>query len=418
MPELKFIFLAAYAAVMLFEYSLKLMNLRHLKQRGGSVPPEFEGEIDGALLAKTRDYTVERSRFGFIESIFDSLLIILFIFGGILDRYTTWVHSFDLPFIVTGLVFFLVLSAASTIVSIPFSLYADFKIENKYGFNTMTWKLWITDFIKSQIISVVLTGIVGSASLALVQASPDFWWLFVWLFALLFGIFIMYISPYLIEPLFNKYVPVTEEGLEKGIRELMERAGMKVSKVLVVDASKRSRHTNAYFTGIGRVKRIVLYDTLIASMDRDEILAVLAHEAGHWKKKHVFKRIVAMEALLLAGIFIAHRVLCSGFLLSSFDIGTSSFFANVLLLGFAASLVLFPLTPLSSFLSRRHEREADSFACGLIARPENLASALVKLSRDNLANLYPHPFFAAFYYSHPPILQRVRRIRAIEKIHC
>jgi STE24 endopeptidase len=410
--EPRFIVLGAYVLVVLFKQGLRFLNLAHLEKRGGVVPPEFEGHIDAGLLEKTRDYTIEKSRFGFVESLFDSIVILLFIYGGILDRYNDWVLSLDLPFIAAGLIFFLLLSAASTILSVPFSLYGTFGIENRYGFNTTTPGLWTADFFKSLAISAVLTGLIGSASLGLVQASPGLWWLWVWLFMLAFGIFFMYVSPYVIEPLFNKYGPVEDEALEARIRALMDRVGIRISRIQVVDASKRSRHSNAYFTGIGRVKRIVLFDTLLRTMSHDEVIAVLAHEAGHWKRKHVLKRIVAVETLSLAGILAAWKILADPFLTGVFHIDGGGFFAGLVLLGFAGGIVLFPLTPLASFLSRRHEREADAFACTLIESPEDLAGALIKLSKDNLANLHPHPFFAAFYYSHPPILERIRSLKA------
>jgi len=410
--EPRFIFLAAYILVALFRHALRFLNLAHLKRKGGSVPAEFEGHIDAALLEKTRDYTVEKSRFGFVESVFDSIVLLLFIYGGLLDLYNDLILSLHLPFIVTGLTFFLLLSLASTLLSVPFSLYATFGIENRYGFNTTTAKLWIGDFFKSLGVSTVLTGLVGAASFALVQASPGLWWLWVWLFMLAFGIFFMYVSPYVIEPLFNKYGPVEEEALESRIRALMDRVGIKIGRIQVVDASKRSRHSNAYFTGIGRVKRIVLFDTLLRTMSHDEVLAVLAHEAGHWKRRHVLKRILAVEALSLVGLLAAWKILSGSFLTALFHVDGGGFFAGLVLLGFTGAVVLFPLTPLSSTLSRRHEREADAFACSIIESPEHLAGALIKLSKDNLANLHPHPFYATFYYSHPPILERVRSLRS------
>jgi STE24 endopeptidase len=412
--EPRFIVLAAYIVVALFRQGLRFLNLDYLKKHGGAVPPEFEGHIDAGILEKTRDYTIEKSRFGFVESVFDSIVLLVFIYGGLLDRYNDWVLSLDLPFVAAGLVFFLLLSAASTILSIPFSLYATFGIENRYGFNTTTPGIWIGDFFKSLGVSVILTALIGSASLALVQASPDLWWLWVWLFMLAFGIFFMYVSPYVIEPLFNKYVPVKEEALESRIRSLMDRVGIRVSRIQVVDASKRSRHSNAYFTGIGRVKRIVLFDTLLETMSLGEVIAVLAHEAGHWKRKHVLKRIAAVEALSLAGLLLAWKILDGPFLTSLFHIDGDGFFAGLVLLAFAGGIALFPLTPLMSYLSRRHEREADAFACDMIENPEDLAGALIKLSKDNLANLHPHPFYAAFYYSHPPILERIQSLRAAD----
>jgi len=398
MKGYQIILLISYILIALFGYWLKSLNLRHLRKYGDVVPEEFKDYIDSDLLKKTRDYTVEHSKFGFIESIFGNILVLAFFFGGLLNMYNSWIASFNMPFILSGIVFFLVLSYANTIISIPFDLYSTFRIENKYGFNTMTWKLWITDFIKSIILSTIFTGIMAAAALYLMKASPDFWWLFVWLFFLLFSIFMMYISPYIIEPLFNKFTPIKDEEIEGSIRDLMKKAGIKISRVFKIDASKRSSHTNAYFTGIGKVKRI-------------EILSVLAHEAGHWKKKHVLKMIIVIEAMSLIGIYISFMMIKSGILIRIFNIQNDTVFANLLILGFVGGIVSFPLTPIFSYFSRRHEREADRFAAEMTENREAMATSLIKLSKDNLSNLYPHPLYASFYYSHPPVVQRIREIR-------
>jgi STE24 endopeptidase len=191
----------------------------------------------------------------------------------------------------------------------------------------------------------------------------------------------------------------------------MERAGLKVSRVFQVDASRRSRHSNAYFTGIGRVKRIVLFDTLIEQMSHDEILAVLAHEVGHWKKRHVLKGIVLSEGLALIGLFLAYKLVSWDGLPRLTGLSAASFYARALILGFIGSLAAFPLTPLFSYVSRRYEGEADRFASELTRRPEAMASALVKLSSENLSNLHPHPLYAKFYYSHPPVVERIRSLK-------
>jgi STE24 endopeptidase len=251
-------------------------------------------------------------------------------------------------------------------------------------------------------------------ALALVQASPSWWWLWVWAFFLFFGIFVMYVSPYVIEPLFFKFEPIKTEGLEDKVRELMEHAGLKVSRVFQVDASRRSRHSNAYFTGIGKVKRIVLFDTLIGQMSQEEILAVLAHEVGHWKKRHVLKGIIVAETFAFCGLFLASRLLSWNGLPALMNLPGASFYARTVMLAFAGSLVMFPLTPLFSSLSRRYEAEADRFASDLSGRPGALASALVKLSLENLSNLHPHPLYASFYYSHPPVVERIRKLRSWE----
>ena len=378
---------------------------------GLSIPPEFEGKIDENLLKKTQEYEEEKTRFSFISSIFGNVITIIFIFGGLLNIYNSWIASLNWPFILTGILFLLILSYASTFLSIPFSLYSTFKIENKYGFNTTTPKLWLTDFLKSILVSTILMGIVALVGLWLIQSSPNYWWIWVWGFFLIFSLFMMYISPYVIEPLFNKFTPIEEEGIEDKIKKLMQKVNLKVSRVFKMDASKRSRHTNAYFTGIGRVKRIILYDTLLEKMNHDEILSVLAHEAGHWKKKHVLKMIIVLELISLIGIYISFRILQTDLLTALFQIKQGTFFAKVIILGFIGGIISFPFIPLSNYVSRRFEREADRFACELTGNSESMASALIKLSKDNLSNLHPHPFYAAFYYSHPPIVQRIKDIK-------
>lgn len=390
---------------------MEYLNLRYMKRHGLTVPPEFKGEIDEDLLRKTQDYVAEKTRFGFISSLFGNIVMLVFIFGGLLNIYNSWLASFKWSFIVSGILFFLILSYAGTILSIPFDLYTTFKIENKYGFNTSTPRLWVTDFIKSIIISTIIIALIVSVGLWLVQASPRYWWLWVWGFFLVFSLFMMYIAPYVIEPLFNKFTPVEEEGLEDRIKSLMQRAKIRVSRVFKMDASKRSRHTNAYFSGIGRVKRIVLYDTLLNMMSHDEILAVLAHEAGHWKKRHILKQIIMMEIFSFVGIYIAFHVMQTDLLTNLFQIGQETFFVKVVLVAFIGSIVLFPLAPISNFISRKFEREADKFACQLTDNSEHMARSLIKLSKDNLSNLYPHPLYAAFHYSHPPVIQRVREIK-------
>ncbi len=411
--------LAVYVMVVAFEYWMKFLNLRYLKIHGHEIPAPFEGHIDSDLLKKTSDYTVEHSRFGYFESIFDNVILVIFLFGGLLSFYNSWIDSFNLSFMVTGIIFFLLLSLISTLLDVPFDLYSTFKIENKYGFNTTTAKIWITDFFKSLLISTILLFIVGGIGFWLIQASPSYWWIWLWAFFFVFSLFIMYISPYVIEPLFNKFTPIAEQykGLEEKIRTMFEKVGIRVSRVFQMDASKRSKHSNAYFTGIGKVKRIILYDTLLEKMNESEILAVLAHEAGHWKKKHILKRIIVSEMVGLIGIYLSFHIMQSDWLGTVFNIGQASFFTKLVLLGFIGSVVSFPFTPISSYFSRKHEKQADQMAVNLTGSPEGLISSLIKLSKDNLSNLFPHPFYAKFYYSHPPIVERLKSLQEMIPIN-
>lgn len=384
-----------------------------MKKNGLSVPPEFEGSIDENLLKKVESYEADKIRFSFISSLFGNIVTVLFIFAGFLDMYNSWIASLNLTFIVSGLIFYFLISCTNSILSIPFDLYSTFQIENKYGFNAMTPKLWIADFFKSFLLSTVITGVVLSVAFWLIQSSPYFWWVWVWVFFLIFSLFIMYISPYVIEPLFNKFSPLEVPELEERIKTMMQQVNINVSRVFRMDASKRSRHTNAYFSGIGKTKRIILYDTLLERMDHAEILAILAHEAGHWKKKHVLKMLVGMEIISFAVIYLSYRLLQSDILINLFRIQQETFFAKTLLLGFIGSILSFLFTPLGSYISRRFEREADRFACQLSRNKEAMASAFIKLSKDNLSNLHPHPLYASFYYSHPPVVERIRGIRKV-----
>lgn len=405
------ILLSCYLIIVLAGYGLDILNRQHLRSYGIIVPRGFEDAIDTETLRKTTAYTLEKSRLELSESLLDNLLLLLFLFGGFLSTYDHWIGSITGSFVGQGVLFFLLLALAQTIIDIPFSLYGTFRIENRYGFNAMTPRLWLSDLAKSTAIAAVVLTIVIAGALAIVHQAPRFWWLYVWSFFAAVSVFLMYLSPYVIEPLFFKFSPIAEEGLEEEIRTLLAKTGLKISRVMQVDASRRSTHSNAYFTGIGRVKRIVLYDTLLTQMTHGELLAVLAHEVGHWQKGHIWKRLVLTELGALAACYLAYRLTAWGGLPVLLGMPHASFAAQMVILAFLGAIVSFFLAPLSNWLSRRHEREADRFARDLTGAPEALATALIKLSRDNLANLHPHPLYAGFHYSHPPVVARVEELR-------
>jgi STE24 endopeptidase len=408
---MKILLLLIYLLTLAFGLWLRALNLRHLRQHGSTVPPEFEGAVDPEMLRRTTAYALAQSRVGLAESLFGAALTVAFLFGGLLPLYDRWIASLSGSFVVAGLLFVLGLQLAQTLLDIPFSLWRHFVLEARFGFNVMTGRLWLSDLVKSTLLSLALTGLLTAGALAIIQASPQLWWLWVWALVALVTLFLMYLSPYLIEPLFHKFDPVRDEELKARIESLMAKAGLQVSRVQQVDASRRSRHSNAYFTGIGRVKRIVLYDTLLEQMTPEEILAILAHEAGHWKKGHIRRRLIFAELLSLAAFCLAWWLLARGGLPPLLGLEQASFFAQVAILGFLGSLVSFPFTPFGSWLSRRHEWQADRFAVELTGERRSLASALVKLSKENLANLHPHPLYAWFHYSHPPIVERVRTLK-------
>ncbi len=384
-----------------------------MKKVGIFVPPEFEGIVDEALLKKTGDYETEKTHFSFFSSILSNVATIIFIFCGLLNIYNSWIASLNLPFIISGWLFFLILSYGGEFLSVPFRWYNTFKIENKYGFNTTTLRLWASDFIKTLFISTVMISLMACAGFWLIQWSPLYWWFWIWGFLFLFSICMMYLSPYVIEPLFNKFTPIENDALKERIRELTDKAGIRASRILRIDASKRSKHTNAYFTGIGKTKRIVLYDTLLETMNHSEIIAVLAHEIGHWKKKHMLKTIIAFEVVSFIALYCSFKILQSDALLTLFHIRTNTLFAKIIILAFLADILSLSFMPCVSYLMRRHEMQADRASYELTRDPESMISALVKLSKENLTNLYPHPLYVTLYYSHPPILGRLRYFRKL-----
>lgn len=405
------IVLAVYIALQVIKYWLELVNIRYLRSRSDRIPPDFAGMIDAGLLKRTQEYTVQTALFSLVATIFSDVVVVIFMFGGILDWYNSLIQSFNLPFIVAGWLFLVLLYLAYEIISIPFNLYRIFKIETKYGFNIMTPGLWLSDFIKTVSISVIILSFVVPAALGLVLVSPGCWWFWIWLFLLIFNLFVIYISPWVIDPLFNKFTPLEDAELLREIYELANKAGIRISRVLKMDQSKRSRHSNAYFAGIGKTKRIVLFDTLLESMDRPQIAAVLAHEMGHWTKRHVLKTLVVMQGVSFLVFYSVFQLIGSGVLMVLFRINDPTFFTNSIVAVFLASMALSLMIPVWNLFSRYFERESDRYACRLSGNSEALITALVRLSKENLSNLYPHPLYSAVYYSHPPVLERTKEIR-------
>lgn len=410
-----FLLLAAYLLIQGISHGITLLNLRHMRRSGLSIPPELAGHIDEPTLQKAQAYETDKTRFSIVVSLFDSAGTVILIFGGLLAWYDGWIRSHSLTPIPEAILFAVLLYTAGELIGIPFSLYGAFRIEARHGFNTMTFRTWLLDFLKSLLIAMVLVSLITAVAFWLIQASPEQWWLWVWFFLLCFSLFIMYLAPYVIEPLFNKFEPVKDEKLGEAIVLLCARAGIRASRVQQMDASKRSRHSNAYFTGIGRVKRIVLYDTLLAQMTHDEILAVLAHEIGHWKKRHVFKSIVLMQLLSFVGLYAAYHLVQGNALSALFGLDVQTVLGKFMLLSFIGGMIMFPLHPVMLIWSRHNEREADRFSFELTGNSESMATSLIKLSKENLSNLHPHPFYVAMHYSHPPIVERVRTIRAFRR---
>lgn len=404
--------LGAYVLVFLCDQMLDWFNLRYQQRHAKQIPASFQKDFDEATVARALAYETDKKQVALFEAALSATLFVLFMFGGWLPRYDAWMASLADSFIPQGALFFLGLMMAQQLLDLPFSWYRNFRIEARYGFNTMSLRLWLLDTVKGTTIALILYGLLIVGALSLVWVSPQLWWLWVWGFTTLFSLLVMVIAPYLIEPLFFKFSPIEKPGLEDRIRLLAEKAGLHAGRIFQVDASRRSRHGNAYFTGLGRQKRIVLFDTLLAQMNDHQTLAVLAHEIGHWKHRHITRRLISTSLLALGGLYLAAYLVRGGGLPALLQLPSASFAAQVTILTLLATLVSFPLTPLGNILSRRHERQADRFACALTGRPADLAEALIKLAHDNLAALHPHPLYAWVHFSHPPIVGRVTALLA------
>ena len=403
-------FLAVFIFQILFQIFLSLLNVNYLRRQENHVPRVFQHTVDKEKFSKIIAYTADSTRFGIVEKLFDQVVLLVILLTGVLPWMVGIITNWHIGFIGGGLVFFAIFAAFSNLLDIPFELYSTFVIEDRYGFNTKTIKLWAIDWVKGMALSFILGGIVIFFLLALVHYITNAWWFFAWIVISVFELFIMWLYPVLIAPLFNKFEPINSKELEDKIATLMGKAGLAVKGLFQMDAGKRSKHTNAYFTGIGKTKRIVLFDTLLASHGDEEILSVLAHEAGHWMKKHIIKQLILLEILSLVGLFIVAKLLNWQLLYRTFGFSEVITYVGLFLVPVILGPLSYFMRPAGSALSRKYEREADDVAVDLMETSGPMKNALIKLSADNLANLAPHPLFSWFNYSHPPPVERIERL--------
>ena len=403
-------FLAVFVFRSMFQLFLNLINISHLRQHGNNVPRVFQGMVDRKKFTKISAYTADSTRFGIFAKLFDQAILLVIILSGFLPLLVGIIDEWQIGFIGGGLIFFAVLAVIANLLDIPFGLYSTFVIEDRYGFNTRTIKLWFLDWLKGMVITGILGGIVIFFLLVLVYYFKNAWWFLAWIVISVFQLVIMWLYPVLIAPLFNKFEPITNKELENKIGTLMGKAGLAVKGVFQMDAGKRSKHTNAYFTGIGRTKRIVLFDTLLASHGDEEILSVLAHETGHWMKKHIIKQLILLEIFSLIGLFIVAKLLDWHLIYQTFGFQEQIKYVGLFLVPVVLSPLGYFVRPLGSAISRKYEREADDAAVTLMGTSGPMKNALIKLSADNLANLVPHPIFSWFNYSHPPPVERIERL--------
>jgi len=407
-------FLAVYGLRFVSELLLNRLNISYLRKYGATVPEVFRDLVDQEKLRKISAYTADSDHFSTIATMANQGLSLVIILSGFLPWFVRVINPSSFGLIANGFIFFAVLSILTSLFRIPFSIYDTFVIEERYGFNRMTLKMWVLDLFKSTAILVLLGGLLLWALLTLVVHGGNAWWVWAWIFVGLFELLMLWLFPVVIAPLFNKFEPIEDRTLEDRIKTLMERVGLLVKGVFRMDASKRSKHTNAYFTGIGRSKRIVLFDTLLASHTEEEVLAVLAHEIGHWKRKHVFKQILFLEIFSLVVFYGASIILNWPLLYQTFGFQEVIPYVGLFLIGVLLRPPGYFLQPLESAISRKFEREADDFALELMKTAGPMRNALKRLAVDNLANLIPHPLYAWFYYSHPPLAQRIERLRTPE----
>jgi STE24 endopeptidase len=409
------LFLSVYLLIFLLSaltnIGIDLLNTYHLRGHGRLIPRGFEGIIDQEKLGKINDYTVDNTFLDVAKTIAGKIVFLVIILSGLLPLLADILKETNL--LLAGLIFFAIPGLINILVSLPFDYYHIFIIEEKYGFNTRTMKTWISDLLKSLLIMVILGSILLSFTMILIERADGVWWIFAWLIFLLFQILISVIYPTIIAPIFNKFTPIQDKELYGSIKELAASEGLNIKGIFQMDAARRSRHTNAYLSGLGKTKRIVLYDTLLESHKNNEILAVLAHEIGHLKKRHIRKQIIISGIISFLLFFASSRMIAWSFMYESFGFSSTPVYAGLFLIAVILEPVWFLLSPIPMAVSRRFEREADQHVSRVLKRGEFLISALKKMALDNLANLNPHPVFVRFNYSHPPIPERIRYLEGM-----
>ena len=407
-----------YAIIILvtiiFSFILDLIsNLLNLKALDPKLPGEFQDVFDAEKYSKSQEYTKVNTRFGFITSIFSLVLTLVFWFAGGFEYLDNLVRTWDINFIWTGLLFIAILMFAKSFISLPFSIYHTFVIEEKFGFNKTTVKTFILDMIKGLGLGILLGGPLLAGLLAFFQYTGSYAWLYAWGATTVFTLIVQFIAPTWIMPLFNKFTPLEEGELRQTIMDYAKQVNFSLENLFVMDGSKRSSKSNAFFTGFGKHKRIALFDTLIEKHTVKELLLVLAHEIGHYKKKHIIKSMVISILHMgimfyLLSIFLNHKGLFDAFYMQEMSI-----YAGLIFFGMLYSPVEMILSVFMQIFSRKNEFEADQYAAETTKDSQSMIDALKKLSADNLSNLTPHSFYVFLNYSHPPVLQRINALKIV-----
>ena len=408
--------LITYISVYLLSVALCLaierININYLNKYGEKVPVAFQGVIHEAELKNIIRYTSDNFRFKFVQTSAGKMLFLFIIISGVLP----WLDEnlANTNFFSAGLIFFAVIGLGEMLAGLPFDYYHSFVIEERYGFNTKNIKIWISDLVKGLLVMIVLGGFLLSALLLMLKYFGENWWIWAWAVFLCFQLLMTVLYPTIIAPLFNTFTPLDAGELKTGIKRLAQREGLDIEGIYQMDATRRTRHTNAYFSGLGKAKRIVLFDSLIQCHSQDEILSILAHEIGHLKKNHIKKQIFITSFVSLLLFFLAAKLMTWEKMYESFGFSDMSPYVGLFLVGVLWEPANFFLSPVGRAISRRFEREADFYSLGILKTAKPLVTALKKMAKENLSNLRPHPLYVFFNYSHPPLLERIEYLETGE----
>lgn len=414
------IFLVGTIGSFLLNQWLEYYDYSYRKHHGKEIPSELSGSVDAAVIEKTCKYEDAKYKLWIPMNIINFALSLVLVFSGFYPYLFNAFWSSTQNIYFTALLFLICSSIPSAIISIPFELYGEFGVEKKFGFSTMTFKLWLLDQLKSLAVSAVLAVPLLLIMIALLENASSWWWLLLGGIYVVFSLLVSVVYPRWIAPLFNKFTPLEDGSLKDRLTKLLNKTGFKANGVYVMDASKRSKHSNAYFTGFGKTKRIVLYDTLVKQLTEEEIEAVLGHELGHYKKHHIVRRLcisipMIFVVLFVVSLFITHTQLYEGFGFAT----TAEVFPHMQFIGiFLLSLVFGGYGDLeklvSNYFSRRDEFQADSFSAEVCGSGKPLVTSLIKLNKENLSEFTPPAVYCMFNYNHPPLLERIRHLNKID----
>ena len=413
MHNFAILFLTFFAISIVVKFWLSQRHLSHIQKYRAQVPDAFSEKISLDDHQKAADYTSTKVKFGRWPLIYDALILLAWTFGGGLELLDQFARGYELDPIYTGILVILSMMIISSALDLPFSLYSTFVIEEKFGFNRTTLKTFVIDMLKGALLSVALGVPLIWVILWLMEQAGDFWWLYTWVVLTGFSLFIAWAYPTYIAPIFNKFSPLEEGDTLNRITGLLNRCGFNSDGIFVIDGSKRSSHGNAYFSGFGKNKRIVFYDTLLESLNDDELEAVLAHELGHFKRKHIVKGMAISFATTLIALAILAWLMKADWFYNALGVSTPSTYMALLLFTLVMPVFTFLLSPIMSMFSRKNEFEADEYAAQQ-SEAKYLIQALVNLYKENANTLTPDPLYSAFYDSHPPAPVRIAHLASHE----